>query len=207
MQSKKTKITGKVKNPFSFSAESISPRAVNVALRAEDSKKRPTISTKNRSDVIKSGKKMFRQKGTGRARQGDGSAPHLRGGGVAFGPNLRNNLKKITKKQRKAAFRRVFFDSFAQGKVLIIKNLLEIKAISTKKMENWLVKLTGEGERSLIINDTFPTTNFSKSISNLWYANVLPVDGLNIRLLLGSTKIIITEKALELINDRFGGQK
>jgi large subunit ribosomal protein L4 len=194
------------KNPFSFSAENISPRTVNIALRAEDNNKRSIIGAQTRSDVTKSGKKMFRQKGTGRARQGDGSAPHLRGGGVAFGPNLRNHAKKITKGQRKAAFKFVFCDDFSQGKIIVIKKLPEFKEISTKKIKNWLTELTGEGTRSLIINDTF-LENFKKSIRNLWYANFLPVGGLNIRSLLRAEKILVTEKALGLINERFGGQK
>jgi large subunit ribosomal protein L4 len=193
------------KNPFSFSAEGISRKSVNTALRVEDNKNRPQIDTQTRSDVNKSGKKMFRQKGTGRARQGDGSAPHLVGGATK-GPNLRKYNIKITKKQRNAAFRCVFCDYFESNKVIFVKDLPEFKEISTQRMEKWLIKTTGSKQRSLIIDENF-SENFKKSARNIWYLDCLPFCGLNIRSILKASKILITEKALEMINGRFGGQK
>jgi large subunit ribosomal protein L4 len=84
-----------------------------------------TVSCKGRSDIVRSGKKPWKQKGTGRARAGTARSPIWRGGGVIFGPQVRSRQLKVPKEIRKAVFNTLFYDFLKQGRILCLERIIE----------------------------------------------------------------------------------
>ena len=109
-----------------------------------------THKTKSRSEVTGSGRKPWRQKGTGRARQGSFRAPHWVGGGTAFGPTPRSYQQKINKKEKRLAVRSALSDKVEAGKMMIIDDLY-VTQPKTKEVVKILENLELQGKKTLII--------------------------------------------------------
>jgi large subunit ribosomal protein L4 len=156
-----------------------------------------TAATKGRSDVKCSGSKLWRQKGTGRARVGRGSSPTRKGGGVAFGPSPRDYSQKVPKKVRKSALRMALTDK-VQGNYLIIVDDLSLPDIKTKKfveaMRNFDVK------KALIITDD-KSENLEKSSKNVPRIKVMRHEGLNVYDLLKYDHLFIEQAAVQKIEE------
>jgi len=158
-----------------------------------------THSTKNRSEVSGGGRKPWRQKGTGNARQGSIRAPHWVGGGVIFGPSSnRNYTKKMNKKERRLALKSALTYK-ATDKAIIVVDKFDAETNKTKDMIKVLegLKVTG---KALIVT-TELTENLILSTRNLSNIKVVLANELNTYDVLYVEKIIITEDAVKYVEE------
>ena len=159
-----------------------------------------THKTKTRSEVRGGGRKPWRQKGTGRARQGTIRAPQWVGGGGVFTPRPRDYSQKMPRKMRQAALRSALSVKAADKEIVIIDEL-KIDKPKTSTMGKALKKLTGEGSALILIPGK--SKDFEaviRSTNNLPKVKTLNANYLNIRDLLGYDKLIIPVKALDIIS-------
>jgi large subunit ribosomal protein L4 len=158
-----------------------------------------THSVKNRSAVAGGGAKPYRQKGTGRARQGTRSSPILRGGGVVFGPTPRSYAFTMPKKKRKAAVFAALASKRRDDELILIDSL-GIDEIKTQKMAA-VLKALGAQNALIIISES--NEAIEKSARNLPNIKVLRSEGLNVYDMLRFDKLIVVGDALDKIQ---GGQ-
>jgi len=157
-----------------------------------------TASVKHRSDVKGSGRKLFRQKGTGRARRGDIKAPLLRGGGVVFGPDPRSYSYKVPKKVRSLALKMALSSKF-QGNCLFVIDRIELERIKTKEFLKVLDTLSLK--KVLIVTDK-KNENLELSSRNIPDVKVLRSEGLNVYDILKYENLVILESAITAIEGR-----
>jgi large subunit ribosomal protein L4 len=157
-----------------------------------------TASTKNRALVRGSRKKPWRQKGTGRARAGTRQSPIWRGGGVTFGPSLRDYGFKINRRVRKAALRSALSQKYKDGHLRILDQL-EFPEIRTRRM----VEIIGNlGLAKALIVIPARDEAVEKSSRNIPYVKVLPVEGLNVYDILRYRDLVILRECLQQIEER-----
>ena len=159
-----------------------------------------SASVKRRSDVRGSRHKLYRQKGTGRARKGDIKSPLLRGGGVAFGPEPRDFSKKVPKKVRKLALK-MALSSKAQGQQLMVVDKIELEEIKTKVFAGIIQVL--DAEKALIITNQ-KDERLERSSRNVPGVKVLQTKGLNVYDILKYPKLVLVQPAIEGIEGRLG---
>ena len=157
-----------------------------------------TACVKNRSDVRGSTKKLYRQKGTGRARRGDIKSPLLRGGGVIFGPHPRSYAFKPPKKVRRLALK-MALSSKLQADQIIVLDHFEMDEIKTKFVVSALQAI--KADRPLIITDE-QNEKLSLSSRNIPGVKVLPVDGLNVYDILNHRNLVILAPSIRNIEGR-----
>ncbi|MDH7600830.1 MAG: 50S ribosomal protein L4 [Armatimonadota bacterium] len=160
-----------------------------------------TADTKTRAEVSGGGRKPYRQKGTGRARQGSIRAPHYTHGGVVFGPHPRSYEKKLPKKMRRGAIRSALSAKLAEGAVVIIDEL-KLDKISTKAMAAFLDSVEAFG-RTLIVLDTI-TEEVRLSARNIPGVELRLAPAVSVREILNAEKIIMTKAAAEKLQEVFG---
>lgn len=153
--------------------------------------------TKTRSEVSLSGSKPFRQKGTGRARQGTSKAPHMRKGGTAFGPVVRSHAVDLPKKQRKLAVR-VALSGKARGNAVFLAEKLSLENISTKTLSGLLS--SNDLSSALFVSGGEQDKNFLLSARNIPAVKCLDIAGLNVYDILYYKNIIFTADALSALN-------
>ena len=158
-----------------------------------------THAVKGRSDVSGGGKKPFRQKGTGSARQGTSRAPQMRGGGTVFGPTPRSYEHKLPKKVRKLALKTALSSKQAEGK-LVVLDKAEMKAPKTADLAKKLDKL-GWGS-ALIIDGGEVNQNLARAAANLIGVDVLPSVGANVYDILRHDTLVLTQDAVEKLQER-----
>jgi large subunit ribosomal protein L4 len=160
-----------------------------------------THATKNRAAVSGGGAKPYRQKGTGRARQGTTRAPQFAGGGSVFGPVPRSYDHKLPKKMRRAALRAALSLRQKEG-ALKVADELELDAYKTRKVVEMLGTLGVDGTVLLVLGGAEPY--LEKSARNVPGVGVLRVEGLNVYDVLRHKEIVIAKSALETIGMRLG---
>lgn len=155
---------------------------------------------KTRSEVKHTTAKPFKQKGTGRARQGMKSVPNMRGGGIAFGPVVRDHSHKLPKKIRALGLKSVVSSKLAEGN-LIIMNELALKSCKTKDFVKDFEKL---GLKSVLFVDSLAKidNNFKTALSNIINLDIIPHNGLNVYDILKHEKLILTEEAVKGLAER-----
>ncbi|QPC84801.1 50S ribosomal protein L4 [Phototrophicus methaneseepsis] len=163
-----------------------------------------TNSTKRRGEVRGSTAKIYRQKGTGRARHGARTAPIFVGGGQAHGPKPRSYEKDMPKKMRRGAIRSAL-SALLRDEQLVIIDKFGIDQPRTKDIKQILQALTG-GENALVLF-TEGSENIQRSVSNLPKAQALRANYLNVRDLLQYDKVILPLDALDVIVSIWGTQK
>jgi large subunit ribosomal protein L4 len=175
-----------------FSAE-VNNTLIYSAVKWQRAKARSgNACTKTRAEVNHSTKKPFKQKGTGRARQGMTSSPVHVGGGIAFGPKPRDYNYKMNRKMKVGALRSALSQKFKEGKIKIVDSL-DLQEIKTKKVKSILDSL--KIQNVLLVDET--NNNLARSVRNLRSAKYLNVVGLNVYDLLKYEYIVITEKSLK----------
>jgi large subunit ribosomal protein L4 len=171
-------------------------------VRYQLAKKRAgTHKIRSRSEVRGGGAKPFRQKGTGRARQGTIRAPHMRGGGVVHGPLPRNHGFKLNRKVRAAALK-CALSRRAEEKTLVVLDEINFAEIKTKHVVNLLK--TFEIKDALVIVDSANEV-LVRSANNLKEVTVLEKGGLNVLDILKRRNLIMTKAAVESISERLQG--
>jgi len=133
-------------------------------------------STKTRSEVKAAGQKLWRQKGTGRARVGDAASPTRRGGGIAFGPSPRQYKKKVSKKVKKTALSMALTDKFQSGRLVVLENF-DLSEIKTKNFIQ--VMDLFETKKALIVTEV-QNENLEKSSKNVPWVKVMRYQGINV---------------------------
>ncbi|WP_297081882.1 50S ribosomal protein L4 [uncultured Demequina sp.] len=166
---------------------------VVVAQRA--AARQGTHATKTRGDVAGGGRKPYKQKGTGRARQGSIRAPQFAGGGTVHGPQPRDYSQRTPKKMKAAALRGALSDRARAGRVHVVKALVEGDAPSTKTAIASLAALT-EGRSALVVLERSDSIAW-KSLRNAASVHVLAVDQLNTYDVLVSDDTVFTKGALD----------
>ena len=161
-----------------------------------------THSTKTRSEVSGSGKKPFRQKGTGRARQGSTRATQWRHGAIAFGPHPRKYNLKMNRKVRRLAFRSALSEKVADNNLRVIENI-NFDEIKTKKAVS-LLNAFGFDRKTLFVADASEDfDNAFLSIRNIPNATVVTVSQLNVYDIANADKIVFTETAVAKAGEVF----
>lgn len=152
-----------------------------------------TASAKNRSEIKGTGSKLFRQKGTGRARAGTAKTPIWKGGGVAFGPKPKEYYKKINKKERALALKRVFSEKLNESAIYVL-NDLKFEDHKTKNATELLNNLKVNNKSIIVVKEY--DENQVKATGNIPNLILMKADSLNVYQLLDSESVIFTEEAL-----------
>lgn len=169
---------------------------IHEAVRVQLTNRRAgTVAVKNRSAVSGSGKKPFKQKGTGNARQGCKRAPQYPGGGVAFGPQPKKYNLSMNKKARRAALCSVLSMVYKENKMTVVKDLA-LDAVSTKGFVSVLNKF--DIEKTLVIVDG-DNHNLTLSARNVKHVKVLHSEGLNIFDVMKFQNIVFTQDAVRKV--------
>jgi large subunit ribosomal protein L4 len=159
-----------------------------------------THAVKNRSDVDRTTKKVYKQKGTGSARHGAASAPQFRGGGRAFGPQVRSHAHGLPKKVRALALKHAL-SSKAKDASLIVVDEVTLPEPKTKALIERFGKLGLAN--ALIIGGAEIETNFQRAARNIPNVDVLPVQGINVYDILRREKLVLTKAAVDALEARF----
>ncbi|MBR01088.1 MAG: 50S ribosomal protein L4 [Verrucomicrobiales bacterium] len=182
------------------SDESKGSQAVHDLVVAYQANRRSgTAQAKTRGEVNGTGKKMYRQKGTGNARHGDRKAPIFVGGGVAFGPRNRSYAKTVPKKVRTLALQRVLGDKVNEGAIFRAASL-DVESGKTKDFVAALKSLT-DAKKVLVIGGAFTDRTYYAA-RNVQSALLQTVESVNVEQILHSNAVIILDDALETLANR-----
>ncbi len=170
-------------------------------VRANAAERRGTHATKNRALVSGSGKKPWRQKGTGRARVGEIRNPLWRKGGTVFGPQPRSYEYQLPKKVEKGALRAALSQKLQDGQVLVV-DALSVTDIKTKAAAEMLKQLGIDGKALLV--DVKPEDKLALSVRNIAGVRVLPSNRISARDVMDTRRIVLTRAALEKLQEALG---
>ena len=185
-----------------FAAKVNVPLIHQVVVAQQAAARQGTASTKTRGEVRGGGKKPYRQKGTGRARQGSLRAPHYAGGGVAHGPVPRSYAQRTPKKMKTAALRGALSDRLSHGRVLVVSGFVDGDAPRTKDAVAVLTGAVGSLGRPVLVVAHRDDDLTWKSLRNVAGVHVLAEDQLNTYDVLASDHVVFTEQAIEAFVSR-----
>ena len=159
-----------------------------------------THKVKHRSEIAYTSKKSIKQKGSGGARHGAKHAPQFRGGGRAFGPEVRSHAIDLPKKVRALALKHALSAKVAAGELVVVPTVAtkEPKTAALVKQFDAL-----SWSSALIIDGAEVDKNFANAARNIPHIDVLPVQGINVADILRRTKLVLTKAALEALEARF----
>jgi large subunit ribosomal protein L4 len=187
---------GEVQLPDAVFGAEVKEYLIHQALRIQLANRRAgTVAVKNRAAVSGGGKKPFKQKGTGNARQGCSRAPQYPGGGVAFGPQPKTYNLSMNKKARAAALCSLLSFQYKNESITVLDKL-DFDKISTKDFSGFMKRF--ELEKSLIVTDS-PSNNLYLSARNVPHVKVLKVGALNVHDMLKYKNIIFTQEAVQTV--------
>ncbi len=173
--------------------------AIHTVIKAQLANKRQgTQSALTRAEVSGGGIKPWRQKGTGRARQGSTRSPQWRKGGIVFAPKPRDYHQDVNRKLRRLAMKSALSAKVQDGELTIV-DAIAFKAPKTKEMEKALLALKADRKTLLILDE--PNQNVELSARNLPYVKTIVSGTLNVYDLVNCEKVILTQKAAEMISE------
>jgi large subunit ribosomal protein L4 len=158
-----------------------------------------THAVKNRADIARTGKKMYKQKGTGGARHGSARVPQFRGGGRAFGPQVRSHAHDLPKKVRQLALKHALSAKAKDGGIIVWEKA-EIAEPRTKILAGGFAK--AGLSNALIIDGGAPQQNFALAARNIPQIDVLPVEGVNVYDIIRREKLVLTRAAVDALEAR-----
>jgi large subunit ribosomal protein L4 len=170
-------------------------------IRANAAERRGTHATKNRALVSGSGKKPWRQKGTGRARVGEIRNPLWRKGGTVFGPQPRSYEYQLPKKVEKGALRAALSQKLRDGHVVVV-DALSVAEIKTKAAAEILTRLGIDGKALLV--DVKPDEKMTLSVRNIEGVRMLPSNRISARDVMDTRRVVLTRAALEKLQEALG---
>lgn len=159
-----------------------------------------THKVKGRSEISRTGAKIYRQKGTGRARHGSARVGVFRGGGAAFGPVVRSHAHDLPKKVRALALRHALSAKAKSSELVVLENA-DMKDAKTKGLVGALGKLGLSS--ALVIDGAEVNDNFAKAARNIPHLDVLPLQGINVYDILRREKLVLTRAAVDGLKERF----
>jgi large subunit ribosomal protein L4 len=199
----KGKSTGKVDLPDAIFGLEVNGHLIWEAVRNYTANQRGgNAHTKDRSEVAGSTAKLFRQKGTGRARAGSAKSPIRYGGGTVFGPKKRDHSYKMPKKARRAALLSALSDRAAEGAIYVVDGY-EPDAPRTKEFKALLNGMGIENEKVLLVLDEYDL-DVCKSARNLRDLDFIVGSELNAYQVMWADKLVMTAAALEQVKEVFG---
>lgn len=190
--------SGSLKANLDFSVEKINTTVVHQVVKATLAGRRQgTAATKTKALVSGGGKKPFKQKGTGNARQGSTRSPLMPGGGTAFGPQPRDYTQKVNKKMMLVAISSVLADKHQAGKLHIVEKLE-----TTGKTKDMFKTLESKGLLSALVISAEVNESVSRSVRNIATAKYAPVDGFSVYEAIKFENLIIEKAAFEKLISR-----
>lgn len=165
-------------------------------------KRNQNAHTKTRGEVVGSTRKIYRQKGTGRARHGSIKAPIFVGGGIVFGPQSKNTTLKMNTKQKKRALAVALSKKAQDAQIWCIENDILSMKPQTKAAQKCIDALQVTG-RTLCVVHPDKTDGFSPSVKNIKGISAIHIDGLNAYEALRAKSIVFTQEALEMLKKRY----
>ena len=178
-----------------FAAKVNVPLIHQVVVAQQAAARQGTHATKTRGEVRGGGRKPYRQKGTGRARQGSLRAPQYAGGGVVHGPQPRSYVQRTPKKMKAAALRGALSDRLSHGRVLVVSGFVDGDVPRTKDAVAVLASAVAPGAKVLVVAHRDDEITW-KSLRNVPSVHVLTEDQLNTYDVLASDHVVFTEQAL-----------
>ncbi len=158
-----------------------------------------THAVKNRADIARTGKKMYKQKGTGGARHGSARVPQFRGGGRAFGPLVRSHEHDLPKKVRALALKHALSAKAKDGGIIVWESA-ELAQPKTKALAASFAK-TGLDD-AIIIDRRRSAANFALAARNIPKIDILPVEGVNVYDIIRREKLVLTRAAVDALEAR-----
>jgi large subunit ribosomal protein L4 len=159
-----------------------------------------THKAKGRAEIWRTGKKMYKQKGTGGARHGSARVPQFRGGGRAFGPVVRSHATDLPKKVRALALKHALSARAKDGGLIV----LDSAQITDAKTKALAAQFSGLGlTNALIIDGAQVDAGFANAARNIPNVDVLPVQGINVYDIVRRQKLVLTKAAVEALEARF----
>lgn len=192
-------------NDSVFQCEVNNQAIFDALLRQQSSWRQGTHDVKGRSEVSGGGKKPFRQKGTGRARQGSIRATQYRHGGVPFGPTPRSHTFKLNRKVRRLALRSGLTIKANENNIICV-NDVKMDSIKTKEFTKVLAKLGIERKALFVVDADEAFENAYLSLRNLENIVMITVEGLNIYDLQNAGKLVMTKVAAEKLGEVLGNE-
>jgi large subunit ribosomal protein L4 len=195
--------TGSVELPDKIFATQVNvPLMHQVVVAQRAAARQGTHATKTRGMVSGGGRKPYRQKGTGRARQGSTRAPQFTGGGIVHGPQPRDYSQRTPKKMKAAALRGALSDRAASERVYVVTSLVEGDTPKTKEALAALAKVTDGATRNVLVVTAHDDELTWKSLRNVPFVHLLAEDQLNTYDVLASDHVVFTEAALSAFTGR-----
>jgi large subunit ribosomal protein L4 len=185
-----------------FAAKVNIPLMHQVVVAQRAAARQGTHATKTRGQVSGGGRKPYRQKGTGRARQGSIRAPQFAGGGVSHGPQPRDYAQKTPKKMKLAALRGALSDRAANDRVYVVSSFVEGDVPRTKDALAMLATVTDGAARNILVVTLHDDEITWKSLRNVHSVHLLAEDQLNTYDVLVSDHVVFTEAALSAFVER-----
>lgn len=199
------KTNGQVELPASiFDREASVALMHQVVVAQLAARRQGTHATKTRGMVSGGGKKPFRQKGTGRARQGSTRAPHFKGGGTVHGPQPRDYTQRTPKKMKTAALFGALTDRVRHDRIHVVEELVAGQVPSTKSARTFIERLTDR--KSVLLVVTSEDITARKSARNLPGVRILNAHQLNTYDVLKSDDVVFSVEALHKFVAHFGGE-
>jgi len=197
------KEVGEIDLPDSVFKTEVSTAIIHQAVVTQlAGRRRGTASTKTKAEVRGGGKKPFRQKGTGNARQGSSRSPLFPGGGENFGPKPRDYFKTFPKKMAQAAMRSALSDKFGSERILVIDDIKLGKA-KTKEIAA-VIGTFGLGKALIVDSDN---KNLELASRNLEKAKYLRTEGVNVYDVVNHEWLVLSKKAAQALGERLTGEK
>ena len=188
---------------YVFSAEikqEIVAKVINWQL---SNRRQGSHKVKERNEIVGSNAKIYRQKGTGRARHGSKKVVQFKGGGVVHGPKVRSHNKKIPSKLKKQAIRILLSSKLKEGKLKIVDKL-ELKKIKTKEVKGKFEKLGIKSATFVELGDI--NKNFFLSTRNLKNIDLLSINGLNAYQIIKRDDLVVSLSAVKEVVKRYGNE-
>ncbi|PHP64993.1 50S ribosomal protein L4 [Zhengella mangrovi] len=177
--------------------EDILQRVVRWQLAA---RQQGTHKSKGRAEISRTGAKMYKQKGTGRARHSSARAPQFRGGGKAHGPVVRSHAHDLPKKVRALGLKHALSAKAKASDLIVIDDL----AAADAKTKALVAQFAGLGlSNALLIGGAELDQNFKRAASNIPNVDVLPIQGINVYDILRRGKLVLSKAAVEALEERF----
>lgn len=190
-------------NPEIFAIEPNQQVIFDAIVMQQASKRQGTHDTKTRTEVRGGGRKPYRQKGTGRARQGSIRATQWRGGGIVFGPTPRSYKYSLNKKVRRLALKSVLSEKVLSSDMIVVDKF-ELAAPKTKDF-NKIIENIGACKKTLFVvspEEDFENAYFS--MRNIPTMEMVLAEGINVYDIVNANKIVFTEKAVKMVEEVLG---
>ena len=175
-----------------------------VVVWQRDGMRQGTASTKSRSDVRGSGKKVAPQKGRGKARQGDNKAPHITGGGIAFGPKPRDHSTELPRKVQAMGLRVALSAKYAQDQLTVVETLADLETPKTRELVDIFNNAYGS-PRALVVMDNC-NAKLELAARNIPNIEVIHVEETNVLDLMTYDQLIIEKSAIQTLEEILGAE-